>query len=131
MPNRTASIPALLLAAGAAWGVPAAADEPAKSNARTVFDNERITGGWFGLRDEIEGRGLIVGGEYVAEFSSVLDGGVNRRGSFRNQLTVDAEADLETLAGLPGGTLFVQYLSVNAESGGSLDAGDLCVGVAL
>ncbi|MEM1210340.1 MAG: carbohydrate porin, partial [Planctomycetota bacterium] len=67
------------------------------------------------------------GAEYIAEWSGVLDGGVSQAGSFRNLLTADLTFDTEALIGLPGGTAFIQYLHVNAERGGSLDAGDLQV----
>jgi porin len=57
----------------------------------------------------------------------VFDGGVNQRGSFRNMLLLDAELDLGKAVGLDGGTAYLQYLSVNAETGGSMDAGDIQV----
>lgn len=91
------------------------------------YERDRLSGDWWGVRSSLYDGGVSIAGSYTAEFSSVLDGGVNQRGSFRNLLTVDAEVDLETAFGVPGGTLFVQYLSVNAESGGSLDSGDLQV----
>jgi len=72
----------------------------------------------------LERAGVSLGGELVLEYSGVIDGGVREHGSFRRLLTVDAEFDLEASLGLEGGTAFAQFLSVNAERGGSLDAGD-------
>ncbi len=92
-----------------------------------VLERERLTGDWWGYRSSLERSGVTIGGQYVAEFSSVLDGGINERGSFRNLLTLDAELDLDTLVGLEGGTAFFQYLSVNPETGGSADSGDIQV----
>lgn len=86
---------------------------------------ERLSGNWGGLRSELEEAGIIFGAEYVAEYSGVLSGGVNEDGSFRNIFTADATLDMERILGLEGGTFFIQYLSVNAEDGGSMDAGDL------
>lgn len=97
----------------------------ASPNPVAIFDRPRITGDWWGVRGRLGAKGLTVGGENISEFSSVFDGGVNQKGSFRNLFTVDAEAEMEALIGLQGGTAFIQYLSVNAEDGGSLDAGDL------
>lgn len=113
-----------LRAAGQGEAVAPGEDAP---NPVTVFDRDRITGDWWGARERLEAKGLTVGGETISEFSSVFDGGINQRGSFRNLLTVDAEADMDALLGLRGGTAFIQYLSVNAEDGGSLDTGDLQV----
>ena len=42
-------------------------------------------------------------------------------------MTLDVSLDLGTAFGLPGGTVFLQYLSVNPEGGGSADAGDIQV----
>ncbi len=94
--------------------------------AEPVMERDRLTGDWGGVRDKMElGHGLSIGGEYLLEYSRVLDGGVNRRGAFRNLLTLDFELDLGTAAGLEGASVFAQYLSVNAERGGSVDAGDI------
>lgn len=91
------------------------------------LDREALLGSLWGLRDGLEYSGLTLGGEYVAEYSGVLSGGVAERGSFRNVLTVDAELDLEMAGGWEGATVFAQYLMVNGESGGSLDSGDIQV----
>lgn len=102
-----------------------AAGNPSPHRSLPFFESDRITGNWWGARSRLESAGLSIGGEYIAEFTSVLDGGINERGSFRNLLTFDAELDFDTAFGIEGGTLFTQYLSVNADTGGSADAGDL------
>ena len=88
---------------------------------------ERATGNWGGFRTDLENAGLSFGAEYIAEYSSVLSGGVDEDGSFRNLFTADLTLDFEQAFDLDGGTLFVQYLSVNPEEGGSMDAGDIQV----
>lgn len=103
------------------------AQDTSSTSSSTLFEQEHLTGDWFGTRPALEDVGLTIGGEYVAEFTSVLDGGINQRGSFRNLLTLDAALDLGTAWGVEGGSLFIQYLSVNADTGGSADAGDIQV----
>ncbi len=93
----------------------------------SLWERDRLTGDWGGLRSDLESQGLTLGGEYIAEFTSVIDGGIDANDSIRNLFTLDAELDLETAFGVKGGTFFAQYLSVNAERGGSRDAGDLQV----
>jgi porin len=88
---------------------------------------EGITGDWGGLRSDLAESGIGIGAEYIAEYSGVIDGGVRERWSFRNLFTLDLTLDTEAAFDLPGGTFFVQYLSVNPEDGGSRDAGDIQV----
>jgi len=90
-----------------------------------IWDRERLTGDWWGVRSSIEDFGLRLGGSYTAEVSGVVDGGVRRRGSFRNLLVLEAELDLGVSLGIEGGTLYAGYLSVNPERGGSRDSGDI------
>jgi porin len=100
---------------------------PAAIPESLLFDQDGLTGDWWGGRTWLEERGLRIGAVYIAEFSSVVDGGIGQRGSFRNLLAVEAELDLAIAVGVEGGSVFLQYLSVNADSGGSLDAGDIQV----
>lgn len=124
MPIRAIVIAAALLGTA----VYANGDErSAVSNEAPIFGRERFSGDWWGLRSDLEEAGIAVGGAYIVEFSTVLDGGVSETGYFRNLLTLDAEFDLDTILGLEGGSVFIQYLSVNGESGGTRDSGDLQV----
>lgn len=104
-----------------------AVDARPGASVQSLLQTDGLAGNWWGLRDDLEERGLALNAEYVAEFTSVVDGGINQRGSFRNLLTVDAELDLGTAFDIDGGVLFFRYLSVNAEAGGSADAGDIQV----
>ncbi|MEM6553327.1 MAG: carbohydrate porin [Planctomycetota bacterium] len=116
---------ALLLATSLAC--PAAADtaiNPAQTPA-PFTEWDRATGDWGGLRTSLEDSGITLDGEYTLEYSEVYDGGVNTQDSFRNLLSLEIEANLETLFGLQGGTAFIQFLSASAENGGSQDAGDI------
>ncbi|MEM6333217.1 MAG: carbohydrate porin [Planctomycetota bacterium] len=87
----------------------------------------QATGDWAGLRIDLESVGLTVEIANLLEFSQVLSGGVEQNESFRNLFTAGVALDTDTALDLPGGTAFIQYLSVSPESGGSTDAGDLQV----
>lgn len=91
------------------------------------LESEALTGDWWGHRSRFEDAGFSLGAAYTAEFSSVLRGGVQQAGSFRNLFTLDATIDFERVLGVHGGLLFAQFLSVDGESGGSADSGDLQV----
>ncbi len=86
---------------------------------------DRVTGDWGGARTRAEQLGFNLEATYTGEYSSVWNGGIRQRASYRNVTTVDLTVDLARATGLEGGTFFMQYLSVNPESGGSLDSGDL------
>jgi porin len=93
-------------------------------DARPFTQWERLTGDWCGARTRLEEQGLTIDAEYIFEWSSVWDGGIRQRDSHRNALTLDLDFDLERVVGLEGGRFFLEFLHVNAERGGSLDAGD-------
>jgi porin len=101
---------------------PAGADAPPDL---PLLQRERLAGDLWGLRPALEQQALDVNAEYIAEYSSVWDGGLEQKASFRHLLTVDLTLDLETAFGIQGATLFAQCLSVNRERGGSLHAGDI------
>ena len=106
-------------------GVAADGAEPAEGGVdASLFERSRLTGDWWGLRSDLENVGVSIGGGYVGEYSAVVAGGIRERGAYRNQLTIDGEIDFETAFGVEGGTLFIQYLSVNGETGGTVDSGD-------
>ncbi len=88
---------------------------------------DRLTGGWGGVRADLETAGIALDATVVGEWTAVVDGGVDEDDSYRRLITVDLELDLSTLAGIEGATFFAQYLSINPERGGSRDAGDLQV----
>ncbi|MEO1857568.1 MAG: carbohydrate porin [Rubritalea sp.] len=75
--------------------------------------------------EQVSDAGVSIAGEYLYEYTNVLNGGVKHGGSDRNLLVFDAEFDLETIFGLKGATVFAKYLHVNAEDGGSADAADI------
>ncbi|MEM1446672.1 MAG: carbohydrate porin [Planctomycetota bacterium] len=100
---------------------------PGDPNERPITQRERLTGNWGGARTQLAEAGFTVEAENVLEYSEVYDGGIEEQDSFRNLFTLGVTTDLEAVAGLQGGTFFIQYLSVTAENGGSADAGDIQV----
>ncbi|MEM1097549.1 MAG: carbohydrate porin [Planctomycetota bacterium] len=92
-----------------------------------MLQREQLTGDWGGFRTRLIEAGFTIEAENVLEYSEVYDGGIEEQDSFRNLFTFGVETDLGVVAGLEGGTVFVQYLSVTAENGGSADAGDIQV----
>lgn len=127
--DRARSALLLVTMAGPVTFAPAAEPPPAHAPGQSpgLLDRDRLTGDWLGLRPRLEDRGLTIDASYLAEFSGAAGGGINQRGSFRNLLTIDVHLDLAVAAGLSGGTVFAQFLSANANTGGSADSGDIQV----
>ena len=80
---------------------------------------------WESVVAQVGDGGLSVAGEYIYEYSNVLDGGERSGGSDRNLFVFDAELDLEKLFGLKGATVFAQFQHASRERGGSMDTGDI------
>ncbi len=78
-------------------------------------------------RAEAESGGVTFAAELTSEYSHVLDGGVREDGSSRHLFTFDIDLDMQQAAGIEGGSMFLQFLSVNAERGGAADTGDIQV----
>ena len=76
-------------------------------------------------RQQASDKGVSFAGEYIFEYTNVLDGGVKKGGSDRSLFVLDAEFDLETIFGLKGATVFAQYQHATRETGGSMDTGDI------
>ena len=103
------------------------ASPPGGPEVTPILGRDELLGDAFGLRPALRSRGVTLSVQNVLEYSEVYDGGVEQEDSFRNLFTFGVEVDTEEAAGLAGGTLFAQYLSVTAENGGSADSGDIQV----
>ena len=103
-------------------------EAPSTSEPReSFFDRPRATGDWGGARNRLEEWGVEIDASYVLESNAAWSGGLSSRESSRNQLTANVLVDMERAVGWSGLSLFAQYLSVNAERGGTTDVGDLQV----
>jgi carbohydrate-selective porin OprB len=84
------------------------------------------TGDWGGLRPTLEDRGIEIGGGYIFDWSETVRGGLTDTSTYRSLLDVYLGLDLETVIGLPGGYLFMDYASQVGRNA-SEDVGDIQV----
>jgi porin len=75
------------------------------------------TGDWGGVRTSLELAGIAVSGSYTYDASSVVRGGLRRGTIGRGLLDLGLSADLEKLAGLRGGSLFIGFHSHGGPNG--------------
>jgi porin len=83
----------------------------------------RATGDWGGARTHLEDNGITFNGSLTTDWGTVLLGGLRQKGSSRTLLDLNVAFDLETLAGIEGGTVYADYYSTDGR-GGSEDVGD-------
>ena len=76
---------------------------------RAWIDWQRTTGDWGGLRDAYSP--LKIEGRYVADYSSVWDGGVSSRSTYRSLTGVSLSLDMGEACDLEGASLFLDAYS--------------------
>jgi len=60
------------------------------------------TGNWFGARDSLADRGLVLGGHWKGTFYGNVAGGLRQGGAFDEELVFFSKVDFYKLAGIPG-----------------------------
>jgi len=97
---------------------------PEHAAAAPWWQGEHATGDWLGARSALVEAGIDVEGAYIFDGSYVLAGGLRQDDTGRGLLDVNVTFDLERLARLPGGTVFVDVYTQNGHNG-SEDVGDI------
>jgi porin len=98
-----ASLAALVIFGAAMLGSiskPATADEG-------LFERDRLTGGWGGVRKQLEDAGIGFGVNDTAETLSNPTGGIRQRTIYQGLLDVSLNLDLEKLAKWPDATFYI------------------------
>lgn len=72
---------------------------------------DRLSGDWWGGRSWLESKGLTINASLTMNWSTVADGGSRERGGFRHLWDVNTKIDLDTLVGLKGSSVFVDFQS--------------------
>jgi porin len=99
---------ALLLSAGAASAQPQ--DIPATWGG-TLLDRSRLTGDWFGLRDEMGKKGIVLDLDFLGTPQGVLTGGNDTEAQFWGNAEYTLNVDTQKLGLWPGGFFNGQAIS--------------------
>lgn len=91
-----ACLPALL-AAATITGLLTAAEPP--SAIASWWNGPRATGEWLGLRQPVADNGLTLGGKWLGTVYGVVNGGLQRRATFDEELKFEARLDFARLTG--------------------------------
>jgi porin len=79
-----------------------AADDPPPTD---LWHRDTMTGDWGGVRSGLADRGIAFGATYIGESLGNLSGGISRGAIYEGRLELDADLDLDKLAGWRGATL--------------------------
>lgn len=81
----------------------ASAESEAKESLLSEWWNGRYaSGNWFGLRDTLEDRGINFRVNWRGNFLAIVDGGLQQRGGFDQQINFDLGVDFAKLTGWEG-----------------------------
>lgn len=73
------------------------------SHAQTALEDwwsgKYASGDWFGARDALEDRGIDLRFQWRANYLAIVDGGLQQRGGFDQEINFDANIDLAKLTG--------------------------------
>jgi porin len=99
---------------------PAATPENVDTD-RPVHEWQRATDDWLGVRPWLDDRGVSLQANLTLDFSKNLRGGLDTGGSAtRHLFNANVTLDLERLAGLAGGTVFVNFQNQAGDNGSTL-----------
>lgn len=75
-------------------------------------------------KDWLEQRGVDLGASLTADFSKNISGGASHAGTTRHLFDFSVGLDLGTIAGIDGGSLYIDFQTQNGQDG-SVETGDL------
>ena len=84
----------------------------------------RITGDWAGIRTRLEKAGIALSGTHASDWSAISVPGRRRAAVGRGLGDIGVTIDLSKVAGIPGGTAFVQWAGKSGGDG-SVDSNNL------
>jgi carbohydrate-selective porin OprB len=105
---------------------PAPVPQPAAVSPAASNYADDLTGGWLGIRSQIQHSGVTFGGSLLADGTWGLSGGMEtRQPAFRSQLTLDVSLNTRRLWHLPGGTVYASYMGLWGHNGSTAPVGSL------
>lgn len=87
------------LAAAALTLLPSAHSQENSTPVRAWWEGEKASGEWFGLRPELQDRGIDLTGKWLGTVYGVVAGGLERHGAFDQSLHFDLKVDFSRLTG--------------------------------
>ena len=90
-----------------------------------LWERDRLTGDWGGLRTALEARGITLGLTDTSEVMGNVSGGTKQGAVFDGKTEIDLEVDLEKLAGWTGGRFKVSAYQIHGRGLSADNIGNL------
>src|SRR6201984_3426920 len=108
-----AGLAALVTVVGALLGP---ASEPVAAQQEGLFERDRLTGDWGGVRKQWEDAGVALGATDVSETLSNPTGGIRQLTIYQGLLDLSLTLDLGKLAKWPGATFYACGYWIHSEA---------------
>jgi porin len=90
---------------------------PASKSAATaeegLFEQDKLTGDWSGVRKTLKDAGIDIGVSYIVEMLSNPVGGIRQTTIYQGLMTPSLNLDLEKLANWPGASFYTDALQIS------------------
>lgn len=108
---------ALLVTAHAGTGIEAHDSKQIAETerARSIFEQDYLTGDWGGTRTKLEEKGVTFGATYIGETMGVVSGGLHQSAVYAGRLQLELTLDFEKLAGLKGSSFYVSAYEIHGK----------------
>lgn len=83
--------------------------------ARSIFEQDYLTGDWGGTRTKLEEKGVTFGATYIGETMGVVSGGIHQNAVYAGRLQLELTLDFEKLAGLKGSSFYVSAYEIHGQ----------------
>lgn len=88
---------------------------------RSIWEQDKLTGDWGGVRTDLSKKGIDITLNYIAETFGVLSGGLERRASYEGRLNFSVDTNLEKLIGWRGASTHVTVFQIHNEGRNAAD----------
>jgi porin len=85
----------------------------ARAEEKSIWERDKLTGDWGGVRTALEKKGVDVSIAYIGETLSILSGGLRRGTSYEGRLDVTINTDLEKLVGWTGAKTQIRVFQIH------------------
>ena len=130
LPQWPASLPAAGILCALLTASPPAANAqtaavPEDARPTGLWERDRLTGDWGGLRTSLEARGITLGLTDTSEVMGNVSGGMKQGAVFDGKTEIDLEIDLEKLVGWTGGRFKVSAYQIHGRGLSADNIGNL------
>ncbi len=108
---------ATLAVLAAVLATPARADGPAPMPATDLWQRDKLTGDWNGVRTALSNRGVDITINYIGETFAMVSGGFRQGVDYEHRIELSIDTDLDKLLGWKGATAHTTFYQIGHANG--------------